>query len=133
VTVAVDVDVTDVVVVVVGVVDVVVEVVGVVVVVDVVVVLAEVVLVVFVVDEVVVVDVVVVVVVVVVGVVVVVVVLLEPEYVEPLKVSVYELMEVASCTPGLLNSPTANPSSIVDPTPSVGKSYGEAFFRAKGR
>jgi hypothetical protein len=58
---------------------------------------------------------------------------LEDEYVEPLKVNVYALMEVASWSPGLLNSPTANAISSVEPTPSVGKSYGEAFFRANGR
>jgi hypothetical protein len=80
-----------------------------------------VVLVVLVVLEVVleVVDVVVLVVLEVVGEVVVLVVLVvedEDEYVEPLKVSVYEFIAVASCCPGELNSPTANPISTVEPT-----------------
>ena len=54
-------------------------------------------------------------------------------YVELLKVSWYWFMEVASWVPGLLNSPTANPISRVDPTTRVGKSYGEALLSAKGR
>jgi len=57
----------------------------------------------------------------------------EPEYELALKVSVYVLMSVAAWSPGLLNSPTANPSSIVEPTPKVGKSYGEAPDSLKGR
>jgi len=50
----------------------------------------------------------------------------------PLKVSVYAVMAVAAWSPGLLNSPTANPISTVDPTPKV-KSYGDAPDSLKGR
>jgi hypothetical protein len=61
-------------------------------------------------------------------------VVLEPEYVDELKVSTYWVIEVAAWVPGALNSPTANPISTVDPTfrAEVG-SWGEAFFSAKGR
>jgi hypothetical protein len=58
---------------------------------------------------------------------------LDAVYVPLLNVSTYWLMVVASWSPGLENSPTANAISIVDPTPSLLKSYGEAFFRVKGR
>ena len=47
---------------------------------------------------------------------------LEPEYVEPLKVKRYAVMSVAEWSPGEENSPTANPSWIVVPTPSFEKS-----------
>jgi len=57
----------------------------------------------------------------------------DPEYELALKASVYVLMSVAAWSPGLLNSPTANPSSIVEPTPKVGKSYGEAPASLNGR
>jgi len=56
-----------------------------------------------------------------------------PEYVLPLKASVYVLMSVAAWSPGLVISPTANPSSIEEPTPKFGKSYGEAPDSLKGR
>jgi hypothetical protein len=42
-------------------------------------------------------------------------------------------MSVAKWSPGEENSPTANPISIVDPTPSVRKSYGEALVSLNGR
>ena len=58
---------------------------------------------------------------------------LDAVYVPELKVSVYVLMDVAEWSPGLENSPTANPISIVEPTPSVGKSYCEAPDSLKGR
>ena len=61
-------------------------------------------------------------------------VVLPPEYVEPLKVSTYWLIAVATCCPGLLNSPTANPISTVEPTASdaVG-SCGKSLVSANGR
>jgi len=58
---------------------------------------------------------------------------LDAVYIPELKVSVYVLMDVAEWSPGLENSPTANPISIVEPTPSVGKSYEEAPDSLKGR
>jgi len=39
-----------------------------------------------------------------------------PPMVDALKVSVYEVIESAECSPGLLNSPTAKPISTVEPT-----------------
>jgi hypothetical protein len=51
---------------------------------------------------------------------------LDAVYVPLLKVREYVVMDVAEWSPGLENSPTANPISIVEPTPRVGKSYGEA-------
>jgi hypothetical protein len=42
-------------------------------------------------------------------------------------------MSVAKWSPGEENSPAANPSSIVEPTPKEGKSYGEAPDSLKGR
>jgi len=94
---------------------------------------------VLVVDVVVVVDVVdlVLVVLVVVGAVdVVLLVVLEDGYVEALNASTYWPMVVTSWVPGLLNSPTANPISTVEPTASAGDavgSCGSAFFSANGR
>jgi hypothetical protein len=58
---------------------------------------------------------------------------LDAVYVPELKVSVYVLMDVAEWSPGLENSPTANPISTVEPTPSVGKSYCDAPDSLKGR
>ena len=46
----------------------------------------------------------------------------DPVYGLLLKVNTYEAMSVAPWFPGLLNSPTAKPSSIVEPTPNLGKS-----------
>jgi len=66
------------------------------------------------------------------------VVLLEEEelvpYVDALKVSWYSFIGVALCVPGLLNSPTAKPTSTVEPTPidDVG-SWGDALFSVNGR
>ena len=59
-------------------------------------------------------------------------VLEDEPYVWPLKVSVYVLMSVTMWSPGDENSPTPNPISIVEPTPSF-KSYGEAPDRTNGR
>jgi hypothetical protein len=47
---------------------------------------------------------------------------LDAVYVLALKVSTYVLMSVAAWRPGWLNSPTANPISMLEPIPSVGKS-----------
>jgi hypothetical protein len=59
--------------------------------------------------------------------------LVDEPYVCPLKASTYVLMSVARWSPGEENSPTANPISIVDPTPSARKSYGEALVSLNGR